>query len=144
MKVSLELIGESEEESAVIKAREKTPEIISAMDLLSGNQNKIMVSKDSKTYLLEAGKVYYFESVDKKTFVYTKENCYETKSRLYELEENLGRFFLRCSKAMIVNIKKISSVCPDISGRLIATLLNGEEIVISRSYVKEFKRRLEL
>ena len=63
---------------------------------------------------------------------------------MYELEEMLGRFFVRCSKAMIVNLRKIKTMKSDIGGRMETTLLNDEHIIISRSYVKEIKRRLEL
>ena len=45
---------------------------------------------------------------------------------------------------MIVNLKKIKTVKSDLSGRMEAAMLNGEKIVISRNYVKEIKRRLDL
>ena len=48
------------------------------------------------------------------------------------------------TNSMIVNLKKIKAVKSDLSGRMEATMLNGEKIVISRSYVKEIKRRLDL
>ena len=43
---------------------------------------------------------------------------------------------------MIVNIRKIKSVKTELNGRLMATLLNGEEIIIARNYVKDLKERL--
>ena len=43
---------------------------------------------------------------------------------------------------MIVNIRKIRSVKSELNARLRAELLNGEQIVISRGYVKELKERL--
>ncbi len=43
---------------------------------------------------------------------------------------------------MIVNIRKIKSVKAELNGRMIAELLNGEQIIISRAYVKELKRKL--
>ena len=61
---------------------------------------------------------------------------------LNELEEILSSRFLRCAKAMIVNIRKIRSVKGEINGRMRAELLNGEQIIISRGYVKELKERL--
>ena len=64
--------------------------------------------------------------------------------RLYELDESLGAYFSRISKSMIVNLKKIKCVRSELSGRMEATLLNDEKITISRTYVKEIKRRLEL
>ena len=89
-------------------------------------------------------RVYYFESVDKRTFVYTKDKCYETKYRLYELEGMLSYDFFRCSKAMIINIKKIASVKAEFNARMRAVLLNGEEVIISRNYVKDLKGKLGL
>ena len=80
--------------------------------------------------------------MDKRTYVYTKEECYETKYRLYELETMLNFYFLRISKAMIINIKKIKSVKAELNGRMRADLLNGEQITISRAYVKELKGKL--
>nr|MCR4587931.1 LytTR family transcriptional regulator [Lachnospiraceae bacterium] len=68
--------------------------------------------------------------------------CFESKKRLYELEEELGGLFMRCSKAMILNLKKVKNVHSEMSGRLNATLLNDETVVISRGYVKDIKRRL--
>lgn len=144
MQVNITKVASLAEEHAEIYALEKTPELISAIELLENGAESIGVSKDGKTFLCKISAIYYIESVDKRTYIYTKDDCYETKLRLYELEERLGGFYARCSKAMIVNLKKIKSVNSELSGRMNATLLNGESIVISRSYVKEIKRRLEI
>ena len=144
MQVILEKVDSAEQENAVIKAVTETDDIKAAVEILEGGTRKIPLIKDSKTVLLEVNFIYYIESVDKKTFVYTKDDCFESKLRLYELEETLGTFFLRISKSMIVNLKKIKAVKSDLSGRMEATMLNGEKIMISRSYVKEIKRRLDL
>lgn len=144
MKVELIKLDKDGEESAVIRAVEVTENIRGAIALLEGGTGTIPVTKDGQTYLLKTDTIYYIESVDKKTFVYTKVDCYESKSRLYELEEQLGGYFARCSKAAIVNMKKVAKVHSEIGGRMDATLLNDEMLVISRSYVKEIKRRLEI
>ena len=143
MKVILEKVSSPEDERAIIKAAEVTEEIRSAMDLLENNCRSILVSELSderpsgETIMLGTDKIYYTESIDKKTFVYTKEKCYGSKLRLYELEDTLS-----CSKSLIVNIRKIRSVKSELNGRMIAELLNGEQLVISRSYVKDLKRKL--
>lgn len=142
MQVILEKVNSREEEQAVIKAVEITDEISGAVELLEGDSKGFAVSREGKTYIIKASAVYYIESVDKKTFVYTKQGCYDCKYRLYELEVMLGGYFMRCSKSMIINLKKIRTVKSQISGRMDATLLNDEVIVISRGYVKEVKRRL--
>ena len=148
MKVVLEKVTKPEEEGAQIKAVEFTEEIKNAVDLLENNCRSILVTKmheersSGETYMLGTNLIYYTESIDKRTYVYTKEMCYETKYRLYELEDILSSNFLRVSKSLVVNIRKISSVRSELNGRMNAELLNGEKIVISRSYVKDLKRKL--
>lgn len=144
MKVSIIEVATVEEEAAVIQAVAITDEIRNAVDLLENNCRSIPVIRENATIMCQTNKIYYIESVDKKTFIYTKEECFETKYRLYELEEILSNNFLRCSKAMICNIRKIKSVKSDFNGRMNAELLNGEQIVISRSYVMDLKKRLGL
>ena len=144
MNVELIQVSSANEERAVIHLAEKTSDIQEAIDLLEGNARGVTVYKDGKAYLCKQNAIYYVESVDKRTYIYTKDNCYETKYRLYELEDMLNGLFVRCSKSMIINLRKIKSVKSDIGGRLETTLLNDEQIIISRSYVKEIKRRLDL
>lgn len=147
MKVTLEKVQKADDEEAIIRAVEMTEEIKSARELLENNCRSIPVSETSGesgsgTVMLGTDKIYYTESVDKRTYVYTKEKCYETKYRLYELEELFNSNFLRCSKSLIINIRKIRSVKSEINGRMVAVMLNGEQTVISRSYVKELKKKL--
>lgn len=144
MKVTVEKVTDIELEKAHIWVASVTDEVQNAIDLLEGNRSRIPAQKDGTSVMCSLSHIYYLESVDKKTFLYTKEECYETKYRLYELEELLSAGFVRCSKSMIVNVRKINSVKSDFNGRMNAQLLNGETIVISRSYVKDLKKRLGL
>lgn len=101
----------------------------------------IKASKDGETVMLKLSAILYAESVDKKTFVYTESKVYETDKRLYELEEMLDkRDFFRCSKSVIVNIGKIEKLKPEITRNILATLSNGEVIVVSRRYATELKK----
>ena len=142
MPVRLEQVEAKEKEQALIRAVEKTPDILSAMDLLENGSGGIPVIRDRQTYLCRLTQIYYIESVDKRTYVYTKGDCYESRDRLYELEEKLGFYYVRISKSMIVNLRKIRNVSAEPGGRMLAVLLNGERVVISRSYVREIKRRM--
>ncbi|MCR5153546.1 MAG: LytTR family transcriptional regulator DNA-binding domain-containing protein [Lachnospiraceae bacterium] len=144
MQVKFESVKTKEEEEALIRAVEKTEAVQGAIELLSGGTTSLAVSLNGKTCFVDKRAIYYIESVDKKTFVYTRDNCYETKYRLYELEEMLGGYFARCSKALIVNLRKVKKVASQLGGRMDAILLNEETIVISRAYVKDIKRRLDI
>ena len=142
MKVEINYVGSTEEEGAVINTVSLTEELKGAIDILENNCRVIPVTKDGENVLCHIDRIYYIESIDKRTYIYTKDGCFETKYRLYELEEILSRNFLRIAKAMILNLKKIRSVKAEINGRLTAELLNGEKVLIARSYVKELKERL--
>lgn len=144
MKVDIRKVYSENEERAEIHAVTLTEEIQNAVDILENNKRSIPVINSEETIMCTLDRVYYFESVDKRTFVYTKDKCYETKYRLYELEEMIPYDFFRCSKAMIINIKKIVSVKAEFNARMRAVLLNGEEVVISRNYVKDLKGKLGL
>ena len=142
MRVRFEQLDDREKEQAVIRAVEKTADILSAMDLLENGSGGISVIRERSTYFCKLTQIYYIESVDKRTYVYTKAECFESRDRLYELEEKLGMYYVRISKSMIVNLRKIRNVSAEPGGRMVAVLLNEERVVISRSYVKEIKRRL--
>ena len=86
MRVRFEQVDSREKEQALIRAVEKTADILNAMDLLENGSGGISVTRDRSTYFCKLTQIYYIESVDKRSFVYTKGGCYETKYRLYELE----------------------------------------------------------
>lgn len=87
--------------------------------------------------------ILYFEAVDKKIFAYTKDSYYRVNQSLEQLEERYeGLGFFRCSKAMIVNLQFIAHFQSMIGNRIIATMENGEEVIISRHYAKILRQRL--
>lgn len=143
MKVEVKLIDSTMEESALINVHSLGENISMAIELLENNKNNIIGIKGGKSYVIDITKIYYIEAIDNKTFIYLKDDVYESRYKLYELENVLDRAkFLRCSKSMICNIRKIKNVKTSLNGRLDATMLNDEQIVISRSYVKELKKML--
>jgi len=62
---------------------------------------------------------------------------------LYTLEEQLSTVnFIRVSKSLLLNINKIYSFYPKLSGNLEALLTNNEKVIISRRYVANLKSKL--
>ena len=95
--------------------------------------------------ILEEDRVLYIDTVDRGTFLYTADGVYESRLRLYELEEQLApREFLRVSKSAIVNFDQVKSLRPDFGGRLLLTMSNGEVVVANRQYVPAIKKKLGL
>lgn len=101
--------------------------------------------KDSKIVIVDPKEIYYFESVENNVFVYTKDNVFESKNKLYQLEEELPeKNFIRANKGIILNINKIDNLTPAFGGRLEAVLKNGYKVIISRMYVPILKEKLGL
>lgn len=103
----------------------------------------ITANEDGSTCVVSMDQILYVESVDKRTYIYTEQKVLSTDKRLYELEEILDRKdFFRCSKSVIININKVIRVKPEINRNILATLVNGEVIVISRRYAAELKKMI--
>lgn len=101
--------------------------------------------KDGRTYYIRLEDVYYFEALERKTFMYTKDECYESGLRLYELESQLEKTnFVRISKSVILNISVLKSVRAMLNGRMEAELANGEKMIINRHYVDALKQKLDV
>ena len=104
---------------------------------------KVTGGSNGSTHVVNAEDILYVESVDKHTFFYTANDVYETALRLYEMEERLeGCDFLRVAKGCVVNFRRIASLRPEMNGRLMATMDNGEQVVISRQYAPDVRRKL--
>ena len=98
---------------------------------------------DEKVYQIPLSEILYFEAVGEQVFAYTTDDIYNIKNRLYEIEELYSdRKFIRCSKSVVVNILQIESFRPALDSRFYAKLKNGEEILISRMYAKNIKKKL--
>ena len=129
----------------IIKCPEVTETVIRMKSLLYNCDQRLSCIKDGVTHLINKHDVFYFESVDKRCFSYTANDVYEIPLRLYELEELLSdNGFIRSSKAQILNIAKIKTLCPDFGGRLEVVMENEETLIVSRQYSKLVKERLGL
>lgn len=76
---------------------------------------------------------------------YTANGVYEIHKKLYELEDQYGNSdFMRVSKSSIVNLAKIAYIRSIFNGRFEAKLKNNEKMIISRQYVADLKKKLEI
>ena len=144
MRIIIEDPAEGEDDSVIIRVRNTTEKISRAIDILK-HADDLTVYLDNQALLLPVAEIFYIESVDLKTFVYANNKVYLSKLKLYELRNLLNQGdFLRTSKQMILNLRKVQSVSPAGGGRFQALLLNGEKVIISRQYVPMLKERFGL
>jgi DNA-binding LytR/AlgR family response regulator len=145
MKINLDIDGKYDDTEVIIRAPHLNNDIERMVAMMRMIDMQIAVRKDNETYLIETDKILYIEAVDRKTFVYTNSENYESELKLYEIEQELiERDFLRISKNSIVNLRKIKSLKTDVNRKIRITLQNGEQIVVSRMYSDELRRKLGL
>ena len=123
-----------------IHCREVTSDTERLQRYIGRFDERITALSDGNTYNVQVDEILYIESVDKKTFIYLTGHVLQTERRLYELEEILDeKTFFRCSKSTIINLDKIVRLRPEVTRNILATLTNGEVIVISRRYARALK-----
>lgn len=145
MKITILEKAADEEDEIIIKCAYLDENLTRLINQFKGSKGKMNFYKDSKIVLVDQSEILYFESVDDTVFAYTKDCVYETKSKLYQLEEELpSSTFFRANKAVIVNVDKIDSLLPIFGGRFEAILQNGYKVVISRNYLSTLKELLGL
>jgi DNA-binding LytR/AlgR family response regulator len=144
MKITIREDERLDEVEVIIHCGKIDEQVSNMVSALSNLDKKLTGTKNGRTFVLDPASILYFESVDKKTFAYAESEVYEIPLWLYELEGRLPRDFFRASKSAIINISKIKSIMPDFGGRIEATLVNGERLIVSRQYAHDLKNKLEL
>ena len=105
---------------------------------------KLPCLKDGQQHFIDITRIIYIESIDKRTFLYTATEVYESHFKLIELEEKLVKLdFLRASKNCIFNIRYLHSLRSDLEQRLLLTMEKDIKIVVSRQYSGAVKEKLE-
>lgn len=132
-----------EDTVVVIKCKEHNALIDRLVAALRIMDRQITVLYEGRLTVLDLEKILYIESVDRKCFIYTAEKLYESCNKLYELEQQLEQYlFVRINKACIVNLNNVESIRTYINRRLLLTLLNGEQLIVSRQYAEGIKALL--
>lgn len=143
MKITLNQDPAFPEAEVVINCPQADEEILRLVAMLRVYQKKLVGVKDGERHLLDVKDILYIDTTDKKTFLYTEKAVYESALKLYELEDALRELdFLRAGRSVIVNFRKIKSIRPELGGRMLVTMDNGEQVYVSRQYAGELKEKL--
>lgn len=98
---------------------------------------------NGKSFLIPLDEILYFDTTDRKTFLYTNKQVYECRKALIEVENELSNTtVIRISKETLLNTTALVNVRPYPNHRLMAELSNGENLIISRTYISILQNRL--
>ena len=144
MQTKITRIERDQPEMLEIRCHTLSDEVREIVAFVKSRQGQFTGTADDRLYGVAVSDIYYIESVDNKSFFYTKNKVYESKQKLYELEELLGeKHFLRVSKSVLLNLMKVSAIKPALNSKFTAVLFSGEQVVISRKYVPALKKALK-
>ena len=143
MQLKVSKVPISEPELLEIRCHKISDEVNEIISFVKSRQGVLNGIIDGDIYEVAVPDVYYIESVDDRAFIYTADKNYEVNLRIYEMEEMLAKSsFIRIQKGMLLNLMKVKSIKPGLSGRYVALLINNEEVIISRRYFTNFKKTL--
>ena len=143
MQLKVSKVPISEPELLEIRCHKISDEVNEIISFVKSRQGVLSGIIDGEIYEVAVPDVYYIESVDDRAFIYTADKNYEVNLRIYEMEEMLAKSsFIRIQKGMLLNLMKVKSIKPGLSGRYVALLKNNEEVIISRKYFPDFKKTL--
>lgn len=123
--------------------RKKNARITNLMAYLESEQ-VLYGRSEGEQRRLYLNEIYYVEVVERHCFAYLKSGVWEIGETLRSF---LARYqesgFLQIGKAAAVNMNHIEKIVPDLNMRMHLTLENGERLVLSRAFKKEFMEYLK-
>lgn len=146
MKVEVKLDPNYTETKIEIHTNQINEEISNLIKILeSKTENRILVFKEGKLYIIEEKDIETIYSNQGKVYVRANEIEYISKNKLYELEENLIKpYFIRISNSEIINFNKVENLDLNITGTIKITFKDKYVTYASRRNIKKIKEYLKI
>ncbi len=146
MKVRIEFTEASTEDEVIIRCsslNEDVQAVQRAVAEITARHKRLAFYRGDTEYYIPLEEVLFFETDERDINMYTADNVYRTKYKLYELEELLPGNFMRVSKSAILNVNRIHSMTRSLSTCEVQFLNTYKKVYVSRYYYKPLKEKLE-
>lgn len=144
MRVEIKQSPQLQEAYAVIYCSGITDDIQRIASFLEAGETIVTARENERIVVLRPKEIFMVRVESEKTVVYAREKRYIAQKRLYELEQQLGKGFMRISKSAVINLGEVDYVEASFHGMMALVLKNGCKEYISRKYLPDFKRYLGL
>lgn len=147
MKIRIELESKLEEEEVVIRCNslnDTVTEIQRVVSEVLTDRKQWYFTKGETVYYISLEDILFFDSSPQGICVHTRDDMYETRYKLYELEEKLPGYFMRISKSTILNVRQVYAVTRNLTASS-AVEFQGtkKQVYVSRQYYKALRDRLD-
>ncbi|MCL2332814.1 MAG: LytTR family transcriptional regulator [Actinomycetia bacterium] len=147
MKVRIEIDPEAVEPEVLIRCAEITADIGRLQRLMSQVSSegvKLAFHKGNDEYYFPLAAVLFFESSGDAIYAHTRDDDFQVRQRLYELEDQLPADFVRISKSCIVNTRQIYAIERNLASSSQVRFTGSHKTVyVSRRYYGACKARME-
>ena len=127
MKIKIEIDESAAEDEVIIRCRGLTKQVAAVQRAVRD------VTNASEKILLYKG-----------ISAHTRDEVYQTRYKLYELEDMLPGVFMRVSKSTILNTDQIYSIDRNLTASSVVAFLNThKKVYVSRYYYKPLTQKLE-
>ena len=147
MKIKIEIDENLSEDEVLIRCRgltEQVTEIQKAVSEVVNTSQRFVFYRGNTEYYLALDEILFFETDGDGINAHTRDNIYQTKYKLYELEDLLPGCFMRISKSSIVNTNHIYSISRNLTASsVVAFSGTHKQVYVSRYYYKPLVNKLE-
>ena len=147
MKIKIEIDESAAEDEVIIRCRGLTKQVAAvqrAVRDVTNASEKILLYKGNTEYYVTLSKILFFETDENGISAHTRDEMYQTRYKLYELEDMLPGVFMRVSKSTILNKDQIYSIDRNLTASSVVAFLNKQKkVYVSRYYYKPLTQKLE-
>ena len=147
MKIKIEVDENIEEEEIIIRCRGVTEQVAAIQRAVSDIANaaqRFTFYKGNTEYYLKLEDILFFETEESGVCAHTQDGVYQTRYKLYELENLLPGTFMRVSKSTILNTAHIYSISRNLAASsVVAFAHTHKQAYVSRYYYKPLIEKLE-
>lgn len=108
--------------------------------------SKIAASKNNQFYIIDPQDAYFIMVHGNDILLYTRDEEFRLKYTInYWTQKLAEQGWIRCHRSILINMNHIKSISPMFNSTYTVRMENRkEEIPVSRSYINDFKRALNL
>jgi len=148
MRVEIKINPDITEVTAVIHAPKMTSDLMELVETLEGVEDRaslIVAKNDDKVFLIDPvqAEIIRTDGRDIKLFD-QKGQEYTLTKPLNKILERFSKNFVRISKSAIVNINRVDHLSNSFNGTMYIIMRNGVSDYISRKYLADFLKRLDI
>ena len=144
MKVKFNIDESLQEEKAEFWLKKMTDKISRITKELNSKQDFLWCFKNGDAFPVNFSKIALIQVEEEKTKIYTADNIYLYKARLYQVKNLLPHEFIAVSRGAIINYHQLDHLQILNNGNIDAILPNKIRVQVSRRRIRDLKERLGL